>query len=147
MTAPPLFRMQTGRLFWTELETGHDLIGAITGLVQGLGLTAAAFDVSGQVGLATVGAYDAVQQVWVTEKQESGADMVYCQGNVVTADGQALVSGRILLADKTGRVYGGRLFSDTIVQVAEVQLIELQGQVPARTYDPLSALWRLSALR
>jgi predicted DNA-binding protein with PD1-like motif len=145
MASGPIFQLQTGRFFWTGLVAGQDIMQTIAGVVEDLGLGAAAFDVSGQVRFATVGAYDATQQVWVTAREETPADIIFCQGDVVRADEKALVNGRIVLVDKAGRIYGGRLFADTVVDTGELRLIELQGQGPTRTYEPAAALWRLSA--
>lgn len=144
MTRTAIFQMQTGRLFWTTLQNGQEITRAIADLAERLGLAVAAFSLSGQVSTATVGTYDADQQVWVTQTETGGADIVACRGDVVRAEGRPLVSGRIVLADKTGRVYGGRLFADTVARAVEIQLVELVGKGPTRVLDPVSALWCLS---
>jgi predicted DNA-binding protein with PD1-like motif len=144
MTDPTVFQMQTGRFFWTGLLAGQDITVAVAGLCRRFGLAAAVFAVSGQVTVATVGTYDAAQQVWVTQKESGGADIVLCRGDVLRAQDQPRVCGQILLADTAGRVFGGRLFADTLVAAAEVQLLELLGKGPTRTHDSVSARWFLA---
>jgi len=144
MPEPTVFKLQTGPMVWSALEEGAELGAAVARLAARLGLANAVFDVSGRVSSATVGVYDSAQQVWVTEKHTQGADILFCQGNLLQAD-QPVVSGQILLADPAGRIYGGRLFADTIVQAAEIRLVALSGKAPQRIFDPVAALWRLTA--
>ncbi len=118
-----------------RLPGGEDLIAAVVAFCRQAGLHTAVFSVVGTVAAYTIGAFDPVQQVYVTENEIAPFDIAACRGNVSMKGSELSVRAHICLADAQGRVVAGRLFSETPVREAEIELLEITGPVFDRRYD------------
>jgi hypothetical protein len=69
-----------------------------------------------------------------------------CQGHVSHQKKKPFVYGTIAISLTDGQVTGGRLFSDTLLFVGEIELQELNGDPLERLYDPATGrlLWQFS---
>jgi predicted DNA-binding protein with PD1-like motif len=123
-----------------ELPHKSDLIGATEDVCRRQGIQNAVFQVIGAVSLLTIGTFDQVQRVYVTDRQEGSFEIVFCSGIVSRQDGRCFVNSRIIAADLEGRLIGGTVFSDTRIYAAEIDLQEMLGNTLKRAYDPATGL-------
>ncbi|MGD9332339.1 MAG: DUF296 domain-containing protein [Desulfobacterales bacterium] len=125
---------QPGRRLVGRLTNDEDLIEAITTLGVQEQVPAAVVTLTGRITLATIGAFDARQQVYVTRREERPMEIIACRGLLTTGEPRPFLHAHIVLADEN-TVIGGRLFSDTLAAEAECVIEELRGPAAARDYD------------
>jgi uncharacterized protein len=133
-------RIQAGRRFITRLPDKSDLIGATEDICRRQGIQKAAFQVFGALSLLTIGTFDQAQQVYVTDRQEGSFEIVFCNGNVSQQDGSCFVNSRIIATDIEGRLVAGRVFSDTRIYAAEIEIQEMLTDTLKRVHDPATGL-------
>jgi predicted DNA-binding protein with PD1-like motif len=133
-----------GRRFLVRLSIDEDLIRAVEDFCRRRSIELAAFTVRGSVSSVTIGCYDQKQQVYVTNHEETPYELLACFGNVSRQDATPCAHAHGVLADANGVVTGGRLFSDTVIFAAELDLQELIGKPLERAYDPQTGmmLWK-----
>lgn len=129
-----------GRRFLVRLAKDMDLIASVEDFCRSRSIELAAFSLRGSVSNATLGCYDPKQQVYVTNHDETPFELLACFGNVSRQDGKACAHAHGVLADEKGVVTGGRLFSETVIFAAELDLQELIGKPLERVYDPQTGL-------
>jgi predicted DNA-binding protein with PD1-like motif len=132
--------LNRGRRFLVRLSKDEDLFGTVEDFCRLRSIESAAFTVRGSVSSVTFGCYDQKQQVYVTTHEESPYELLACSGNVSRQDGTWCAHAHSVLADAKGVVTGGRLFSDTIIFAAELDLQELIGKSLERVYDSQTGL-------
>jgi len=134
-----------GRRLLGRLPHGKDLITSIEYLCTASDIQTATFSVIGAVSSATIGVYDQKQHVYVTFTENSAMEIVNCIGNVSLKDKTPIIQSHIVLADEHGKILGGRLFSETILFVGEIDLQEMTGRPLERVYDDHTGLmlWNL----
>jgi uncharacterized protein len=138
-----------GRIFIGRLTSGEDIIRAVEHFCRKHAIKLAAFSVTGEVSLFTIGVFDQKQQVHVTSRHEIPMEIICCTGNITLHGENTHVQAQIILADQQGKTSGGRLFSDTLLFAGEFQLIELLGPPVSREYDQESGRmqWAVNKLK
>jgi uncharacterized protein len=131
-----------GRCLAGRLPDGEDLCRSIAAICASTGIITARFSVMGVVSSVTVGAFDETQQVYVTDAQTGVREIVSCTGVISVQQGRPDVRGQILVSDTRGELTGGRLFSETTVFAAEMEMMEMKGPPLSRAYDETTGLWR-----
>jgi predicted DNA-binding protein with PD1-like motif len=129
-----------GRRFMADLPRQADLMEALEHFCRTYAVQAGVFSVIGALTSATIGAFDQKQQVYVTHQEVSHLEIVSCMGNISMENGQLCLKAHAMLADCEGHVTGGRLFSESPIFYAELDLQEFIGQPMVRAYDPLTGL-------
>ena len=114
-----------GRQFLGHLPAGRDLIAAVETFCREQEIETAAFRVAGTVTSATVGAYDPIQEVYVTFADASPYEIASCAGGASMKSGVLAARAQIVLCDLQGNTTGGRLFSETIIYSGQIYLQEL----------------------
>lgn len=147
MTRPPLFSYTPGPRRLGSLPADQDLLSAVEAVCRCEGIACAAFRVSGTVRSLTVGSYDPAQQVWVTAHFPDAQEIVVCTGTVMGQAEGLKACAQIVAADTRGHLHGGRLFSETVILEAEIDIESLDGPALKRVYDAESGRWRLSMER
>ena len=140
MTKLACNEFKLGRRFAGRLSYGEDLITSIEDFCKEASIQMASFMVVGSVSSATFGSYDQKQMVYVTTTESAHFDIVTCTGNVSLQDGSPVIHAHLVLADKQGNITGGRLFSETTIFAAEIDLQELEGKPLERCYDETTGL-------
>ena len=127
-----------------RLPHGQDVISAIGRFCRKNDIQMAAVSVHGAVSSVTLGTFDHQQQVYVTVAENGPLSFGACQGNISLKDERPFVYLSAVLSDVDGRTIAGRLFSETIVFAAEIDLQELHGPPLARHYDAKTGmmLWK-----
>jgi predicted DNA-binding protein with PD1-like motif len=134
---------RSGRRLLARLASGRDIITAVADLCRETSINMASYVITGAVSAYTIGVFDQRQQVYVTAHESQAGEIVMCHGHVSFQEDKPFVYGHIALSHENGQMTGGRLFSDTLVFVAEIDLQELKGEVLQRSYDPSTGrlLW------
>jgi predicted DNA-binding protein with PD1-like motif len=139
---------QPGRCWLGSFDPGDDLREALQRACGEIGVWTAFFQLTGSVSEATFGVYDLQQRVYITERVDRAFEILACSGNISAASlksAERSVNAGIVLADNSGNIKGGRLFSPTIVFAAEFVLQELIGGHLPRSYDPRTGMQSWSA--
>lgn len=126
--------LRIGRIFLFRLPSGTDPLLDITGFCIQKEIKTAIFSLGGIFSTVTTGVYDAQQQVYVTHTEETPMEILNCSGNITVLNGSPFPCCTLTLADKTGRITGGRLFSPTRNLAVEISIRELTGPPIQRTY-------------
>ena len=116
---------RNGKSMIESIPSGSDLIGFITRVCQKNVTQTARFSVIGSVSSATIGVYDQKQAVYVTHIEKTATELISCMGLITQQEGSPHVSAKIILADQQGNLTGGHLFSQTIVEHAQITIQEL----------------------
>jgi len=87
--------VEAGRRWMGRMPGGEDLTAGIVAFCGETGIHTAVFSVMGTVAAYTIGAFDPVQQVYVTENETAAFDIVACRGNVSTKDSGLFVRAHI----------------------------------------------------
>jgi uncharacterized protein len=126
---------QLGRLLLGTLPPGEDLITSVIAFCRNTGIEMATFTISGVLSSVTHGIYDPTQQVYVNQSEATSFEIISCTGNVSPKKNELFVYAKVLLGDINGRMLGGRLFSESIVFTADIELQELLGNPRPRLFD------------
>lgn len=125
---------QPGRCILGRLTGNEDLIRAVIDLCEKERIATASVAITGRISRLTVGTFDPLQQVYITRTEERPMEIAACRGLLTTEAEQPFFHAHILLAD-VETVVGGRLFSETLADEAELVVNELKGPPPRRAYD------------
>jgi predicted DNA-binding protein with PD1-like motif len=131
---------KTGRRLLGSLPHRQDLIKSIEAFCKAASVQMAVFAISGAVSSVTLGTYDQKQQVYVTCKKEEPFEIVNCTGNLSLKGGDPFILASGVFANEQGAVIGGRIFSETILFAAEIDLTELRGKPLDRKYEHRTGL-------
>ena len=126
---------QLGRVLLGTLPPEKDVISSVIAFCRKTGIEMATFSISGVLSSVTHGVYDSQQQVYVTQSEAAPFEIISCTGNVSPKENDLFIYAKVMLGDINGRMLGGRLFSESIVFAAELELQELLGKPLPRTRD------------
>jgi len=126
---------RSGRRFLEPLPAGKDLLKSVESLCEEHSIQMGVFWLIGAVTSATWGVFDPEQRVYVTRNETGPFEIITCSGNLSMKDDHPVASAKILLMDETQRVWGGHLFSDTLLFYGELNLEEVEGYPRERQYD------------
>jgi uncharacterized protein len=135
MAHPDCLKFRSGRIFLYRLPSGEDPSPGITDICFEERIETASFTLTGVLSTVTIGVYDPRQQVHITQTEEAAMEILCCAGNVSIKNDKPCIWATIALADQTGRILGGRLFSPSRSFAVEMTLQELVGPPLQRTYD------------
>lgn len=143
-----LVEITSGRRFLAHLPEGTDLNAAIHALCKAVAVDRAAFHAAGTARSCTIGTFDPEQQVYVVHSDRTPREILSCTGTYSRIDGNPAIFAHIVLADGQGIVTGGRLFSETLLDAAEIDLLEINHPTLERRYDETTGrlFWRLPGL-
>ena len=129
-----------GRIFLEALRPGEDLLTAIETLCAREAIKTATFTVWGALSSFTLGWYDPSQQVYATSHEKRNMQIASCAGTVSLVEEKPSAAASCVLADEEGQVFGGQLFSESIISAAELALQEITGPPVIRSYDENTGL-------
>ena len=129
-----------GKTFLGRLPQGGDLLSSIELFCEISDISTAVFSVRGALSTATFGIYDQKQQVYATEKLETGLEIINCTGNISLKNGKPSAHAHFILADSQGRTFAGHVLPETTIFAGEFHLQELLGDKLERVFDPATGL-------
>ena len=138
-------KIKPGKLFIGKLSHGADLLEELTKVCRNEKIHCGRFEALGAVQKARIAFYD--QQIheyrfFVLEQQ---LELTMLVGNISLKDGNPIVHAHIMLADETGKAYGGHLAPGTIVFSCEFILQAFDNPILERGFDEATglALWTM----
>ena len=119
---------------------GSDLLPELESYVRANHINLAWLSGVGAVSRATIRYYDQSKQTWLDLDLDQRLEVAGLWGNVSLLNGEPIVHIHCVLADETGRCYGGHLGSNTVVFNLEILLTTLSGPAVIRKMDPQTGL-------
>jgi predicted DNA-binding protein with PD1-like motif len=119
---------------------GSDLLPELERYVRANHINLAWLSGVGAVSRATIRYYDQPKQSWVDLDLDKRLEVAGLWGNVSLLNGEPIVHVHCVLADETGRCYGGHLGNNTLVFNLEIMLTTLSGPAVIRKMDPQTGL-------
>ncbi len=138
------FSYEAGRRFMVSLPHKGDVLHIVSDFCIDKKIHTASFSIIGAVSSAVFGLYDQKQQVYATKKQEGSLEIISCTGNVTIENNKPFVHAHILLGNDKSEIFGGHLFSETIVFAGELDITELLGDPIKRAKDTTTGLMLFS---
>lgn len=135
MNSAWITEVKKGRQFIGRMARQCDSVDTVENLCLNHNIAVAGFTIRGSVTKATFGVYDQRQQVYITDQATRPFDILVCNGRFIRNRPGHQIRAWITLADNDGTVCGGRLFSETLVFEADIELQEMLGPMPPLAYD------------
>lgn len=129
---------KTGRFFSGLLPPGRDLGESLCRIADRESISWGMVRISGELSTATLGAFDPAQKVFATEHHEGGLTIASLTGTLSVLNAFSYAELSAVVVDKSGRVFGGRVFSETLPENAEYHLLCIEGGPLARIRDPIT---------
>ncbi|MCF2135967.1 MAG: DNA-binding protein [Candidatus Thorarchaeota archaeon] len=132
---------KTGRTIVARLMPGEDILKSLERLVLEHNIRGGQLQLIGAVARAHLGYFDREKNQYVDFTVEEDLEVVSCMGNISRlAEGTPVVHAHMVVADRTGRTYGGHLLKGTEVSVTiEIVINEFQDEI-RRALDKTSGL-------
>jgi uncharacterized protein len=121
-------------------DFGSDLLKELQQYVVAKNINLAWLSGVGAVSRAVIRYYDQTNKSWVDLELDQRLEVAGMWGNVSLLNGQPIVHIHIVLADETGRCYGGHLADGTLVFNLEIMMTSLQGPNVVRKMDDQTGL-------
>lgn len=121
-------------------DFGSDLLKELQKFVHAKNINLAWLSGVGAVSKAIIRYYDQPTQQWVDLELDKRLEVAGMWGNVSLLNGEPIVHVHIVLADETGRCYGGHLADGTVVFNLEIMMTTLSGPTVVRKMDAQTGL-------
>ncbi|MCX7591624.1 MAG: DNA-binding protein [Kiritimatiellae bacterium] len=135
-----LTKVNLKRIIMGRLTYGCDLLDELTQICEKEQVRLGRLEAIGAVQSARLGFYDQADHKYAFVTLNQPLEVVSLLGNVSIKDGKPFVHAHILLADQSGRSYGGHLAPGTIIFAGEFVLMEFAGPDMIRTPDQQTGL-------
>jgi predicted DNA-binding protein with PD1-like motif len=130
------------RRFTGRLPHGSDLLASLTGFCEQNHIQHGGVRALGALSRAVVAFYDQKEQVYHEVAFDDEVELLTLAGNVSLKDGRPFVHAHVVLADRTGRAFGGHLVNGCTVFACEFAVSEWNhAPAPVRQRDPVTGLW------
>ena len=129
------------RIFVGRLGLNDDLLGGVTSICRTNKIYSGHISVIGAVKNAKLGFYDQSKKAYtgcVVLKRK--LEICSMSGNISLKDGEIFVHAHVVLADHSGKTFGGHLMPGAKVFAAEYFILELSGKKLHRVKDPSTGL-------
>ena len=121
-------------------DFGSDLLKELQQYVVAKNINLAWLSGVGAVSRAVIRYYDQTNKDWVDLELDQHLEVAGMWGNVSLLNGEPIVHVHIVLADETGRCYGGHLADGTVVFNLEILMTTLPGPTVVRKMDAQTGL-------
>ena len=123
-----------------RLNYGDDIAEAIIEKCKGKKITSGAVFFIGAVQKAVLGYYDQKKKKYKRIIMNKPMEIVAGMGNISSKDNNLFLHAHITLSDEKGRVFGGHLFSPTVVFICEVYMVKKKVKL-VRGFDKTTRLF------
>lgn len=123
-----------------RLAAGGDLAIEVVAFLKKHGISFGSVSIIGALKNATMGAYSFEKREYRSFHISEEMEILQCGGNVSILDGEAFAHLHMTLSREDGSVLGGHLFEGSEIHVAEITVLEFDGEPPVRQEDPHSGL-------
>ena len=129
-----------GRAHILRPDFGSDLLKSLEQFVLAHNINLAWLSGVGAVSRAVIRFYDQEKHDWLDLELDKHLEVAGMWGNVSLLNGEPIVHVHIVLADETGRCYGGHLADGTMVFNLEIMMTTLTGPAIIRKMDEQTGL-------
>ena len=129
-----------GRAHILRPDFGSDLLKELQNYVLSHNINLAWLSGVGAVSHAVIRYYDQPAKSWTDLVLDKRLEVAGMWGNVSLLNGEPIVHVHIVLADETGRCYGGHLADGTVVFNLEIMMTTLSGPSVIRKMDEETGL-------
>ena len=129
-----------GPVHLLRIPTGQDLLGYLEGYVTSNNIEAAWLSYLGAVQTASLRYYNQTELEYCDFHIHQHLEVVSGMGNVSLLDGEPFIHTHAVLADASGRAFGGHVNHGCEVWALEVKIEEFAGEVPVRQFDETTGL-------
>ncbi len=133
---------KAGDRYMLRLETGEDLLGAITAFAADRRIDAGSVSGIGSVTDATLGYFDRTSKEYLRQPVPGDTEIVSLLGNLSLKDGQPFAHVHVTLGGRNMGVVAGHLFGGTVAATCELVVEPLPGLLQ-RTKDSATGLFLL----
>lgn len=123
-----------------RLKPGGDLVEEVGAFLDDHGISFGMVSIIGALRRATLGSYDFEADKYVTFEIDEVSELLHCGGNVSLLDGKPFAHLHAVVAGLDGKAMGGHVFTGTEIKVAELIVLEFDGDAPQRVEDPETGL-------
>lgn len=131
---------EPGRVHLLRVPTGEDLLGYLDEFVAAQEITTAWLSYLGAVQSAALRYYDQTEREYCDFHIHQHLEVVSGMGNVSLLDGRPFIHTHAVLADASGRAFGGHVNYGCEVWALEVKIEEYDGAPPVRLFDEPTGL-------
>ena len=131
---------QPGPVHLLRIPTGDDLLGYLENYVTANSIHAAWLSYLGAVQTASLRYYDQTELEYCDFHIHQHLEVVSGMGNVSLLDGKPFIHTHAVLADASGRAFGGHVNHGCEVWALEVKIEEFAGEAPVRQFDETTGL-------
>jgi predicted DNA-binding protein with PD1-like motif len=137
------FECEAQRVLLGRLDRGDDVLEGLTTFCKLNGVEVGQIEAVGAVERGGVGYYDHEARVYHEIRFDEGMEIASLVGNVSSKDGEIFLHCHVVLADSSGRCFGGHLLDGNVAFACEFSVTALSGVRPERTFDEATglALW------
>jgi len=140
-----MLKGQIGRICFSRMFEGEDLVEAVKKRVEESGIKAGVFILIGSLKNVIIGYYKEGQ--YMSIELDGPLEIASCMGNIaVNEKGEIMIHPHIVVANEKGEAFGGHLMKGSIVgATAELVIIEASGVNLLRAFDEKASLnlWKL----
>lgn len=123
------------RVIFARMEPGEDVLETIETVAAEYGIRSGQVSLIGAISLATLGYFHIETNEYRDFTVDEDVEVVSCIGNISTLNGKAMVHAHMIVANETGKCFGGHLMSGCRVSVTiELVIIETAEEL-TRTRD------------
>ncbi len=116
---------QTNRVIFARMEPGEDVHETIETVAAEYGIKSGQVSLIGAISGATLGYFHIKANEYRDFTIDEDVEVVSCIGNISTLNGKSMVHAHMIVADETGKCYGGHLMPGCRVSVTiELVIIE-----------------------
>jgi len=135
-----MLKGEVGRILFSRIFEGEDLVEAIEKRVKQSGISAGIFILIGSLKNAIVGYYKEGKYSFI--EFDGPLEIASCMGNIAVNEKDGIViHPHIVVSNKNGEAFGGHLMKGSFVGVtAELVVIEGAGVTLQRTLDERTGL-------
>jgi predicted DNA-binding protein with PD1-like motif len=137
MKAKPLHAER--RRYVIKLAPGEEFVSSLTRFAAEARLGAGSFTAIGAFERVTLGFYDLDRKEYRRNEIERQVEAVSLAGNIAISDGKPKVHAHVVVADSSGRAFGGHLLEGRVRPTLEIILDESDESL-TRRFDEASGL-------
>ena len=116
---------ETKRVIFARMEPGEDVLETIETVAAEYGIKSGQVSLIGAISGATLGYFHIKANEYRDFIIDEDVEVVSCIGNISTLNGKSMVHAHMIVADETGKCYGGHLMPGCRVSVTiELVIIE-----------------------
>jgi predicted DNA-binding protein with PD1-like motif len=131
---------ETKRAIFARMEPGEDVLGTIESVAREHGVKSGQLSLIGAVSKAKLGYFQRESSEYKDFTVNKDVEVVSCIGDISTHEGNLIIHAHMVVADETGRCWGGHLMAGCEVSVT-IELVIIETEIELiRARDDVTGL-------